>query len=80
MELMPSSSPLSTNTAGNLGVLVFGSAPITEHYADGSPVLPIPGGATPDDLAHAQADGWNLLGIVAAGSPAGLVDMYVLSR
>ncbi|WP_353707535.1 hypothetical protein ABRQ22_16720 [Cellulosimicrobium sp. ES-005] len=80
MDLSPSSSALRTNPAGNLGVLVFGTAPIVEHYEDGSPVLPIPVGATPDDLALAQADGWNLLGIVAAGSPAGLVDMYVLSR
>ncbi|WP_340697656.1 hypothetical protein [Cellulosimicrobium funkei] len=80
MDVSPSSSALRTNPAGDLGVLVFGSAPITERYPDGSPVLPIPAGATPDDLVHAQADGWNLLGIVSAGSPAGLVDMYVLSR
>lgn len=47
MDLSPSSSALRTNPAGNLGVLVFGSAPITERYADGSPVLPIPGARHP---------------------------------
>lgn len=64
----------------DLAVLLFGTAPITERYADGSPVLPTPWGNTPGDLSRAQAQGWEILTILSTGSPRGLVDAYVLQR
>ena len=64
----------------DLAVLLFGTAPITEWNPDGSPVLPVPWGATPEDLSRAEAEGWSVVTILEAGSPRGLVDVYVLQR
>lgn len=64
----------------DLAVLLFGTAPITERHSDGSPVLPVPGGSSPEDLSRAQTEGWSILTILEARSPEGLVDVYILQR
>ena len=50
----------------DLAVLLFGTAPITEWNPDGSPVLPVPWGATPEDLSRAEAEGWSVVTILMA--------------